>query len=83
MFQALSAVVAGAWLLTPSVRARIGYDGQRRRPAALTEAVDQLEDGILDDVMERGYFYIPTPAGPPTAPTWADLHPELAKELSR
>ncbi len=35
-FQALSAVVAGAWLLTPAVRARIGYPGQRRDPARLT-----------------------------------------------
>lgn len=79
-FQALSAILAEAWLLTPTVRARIGYQGQGRHPASLTEAVDQLEDGILDDVMERGAFYVPTPDGPP-ADTWADRHPELAKEL--
>lgn len=80
-FQALSAVLAGAWLLTPTVRARIGYLGQGRNPASLTEAVDQLEDGILDAVMDRGACYVPTPDGSPTEPTWADLHPELAKEL--
>jgi hypothetical protein len=80
-FQALSAVFAGAWLLTPTVRTRIGYHGQRRQPASLTEAVDQLEDGILDAVMERGAIYVPTPDGPPTTPTWADRHPEFAKEL--
>lgn len=50
-FQALSAVVAEAWLLTPSVRQRIGYHGQQRRPADLEEAVDQLSDGILDPVL--------------------------------
>lgn len=58
-FQALSAVVAGAWLLTPTVRARIGYPGQRRDPARFEEAVDQLSDGILDPVMARGPIYTP------------------------
>jgi len=56
-FQALSAVVAGAWLLTPTVRARIGYPGQRRDPARLEEAVDQISDGILDPVIARGPIY--------------------------
>jgi hypothetical protein len=79
-FQALSAVIAGAWLLTPTVRARIGYRGQRRNPPSLTEAADQLDDGILDPVMDRGAFFIPTPDGPPGTPTWADRHPEFAKE---
>jgi hypothetical protein len=58
-FQALSAVVAGAWLLTPTVRARIGYPGQRRDPARLEEAVDQLSDGILDPVIARGPVFTP------------------------
>lgn len=74
-FQALSAVLAGAWLLTPTVRTRIGYQGQRRNPPTLTEAVDQLEDGLLDAVMDRGAFFVPTPTGPPTD-TWADRHPD-------
>ena len=56
-FQALSAVVAGAWLLTPTVRARIGYPGQRRDPARFEEAVDQISDGILDPVIARGPVY--------------------------
>jgi hypothetical protein len=58
-FQALSAVVAGAWLLTPTARARIGYPGQRRDPARLEEAADQLSDGILDPVIARGPVYTP------------------------
>lgn len=82
LFQALSAVIAGAWLLTPTVRARIGYRGQRRNPPSVTEAVDQLDDGLLDPVMDRGEVFIPTPATPPTS-TWADRHPELAKEMCR
>jgi hypothetical protein len=80
-FQCLSAVLAGAWLLTPSVRARIGYRGQQRTPIPLTEAVDQLSDGLMDDVMERGEIYVPTPEAAPDEPTWAQRHPELAKEL--
>jgi hypothetical protein len=80
-FQPLSAVLAGAWLLTPSVRERIGYRGQRRNPPSISEAVDQISDGLLDDVMERGAFYVPTPEGSPTEPTWAEQHPDLAKEL--
>lgn len=58
-FQALSAVVAGAWLLVPEVRARIGYPGQQRNPAGLEEAADQISDGILDPVIARGPIYTP------------------------
>lgn len=57
LFQALSTVVAGAWLLVPAVRARIGYPGQRRDPARLEEAADQISDGILDPVIARGAIY--------------------------
>ena len=62
-FQALSAVVAGAWLLVPAVRARIGYPGQRRDPARLEEAADQISDGILDPVLARGPIYTPDATG--------------------
>lgn len=56
-FQALSAVIAGAWLILPSVRERIGYPGQHRNPAPIDQAVDELSNGILDAVMERGSIY--------------------------
>jgi hypothetical protein len=82
-FQAMSAVLAGAWLLTPTVRARIGYRGQGRNPPSLTEAVDQLDDGLLDAVIERGACYVPTPDGPPAEGTWADRHPEYQGAVSR
>jgi hypothetical protein len=83
VFQALSAVLAGAWLLTPTVRARIGYRGQGRNPASLTEAVDQLDDGLLDAVMDRGACYVPTPSGPPARGTWAERHPEYQGAVTR
>lgn len=60
-FQALSTVIAGAWLLTPGVRDRIGYHGQRSEKAGLEEAADQIASGILDPVLDRD---------PATGPHW-------------
>lgn len=60
-FQVLSAVLGGAYLMVPAVRESIGYPGQRRDPAGLEEAVDELSDGILDPVLDRGFFFVPTP----------------------
>jgi hypothetical protein len=62
-FQVLSAVLAGAYLLVPDVKSAVGYPGQRRDPAGLEEAVDQISDGILEPVLERGHFFVATPGG--------------------
>ena len=51
-FQALSTVIAGAWLLTSGVRERIGYRGLRSDKASFDEAMEDL-DGLLDPVIER------------------------------
>ena len=59
VFQVLSAVVAGAWLMIPAVRARVGYPGQGGARARLEEAADQISDGILDPVLARGPVYTP------------------------
>lgn len=58
IFQPVSAIVAGAWLLLPAVRERIGYPGQQRNLAPLDQIADELSTGILDPVMERGYIYV-------------------------
>lgn len=60
-FQVLSAVLGGAYLMVPAVREAVGYPGQRRDPAGLEEAVDELSDDIMDPVLERGHFFVPTP----------------------
>jgi hypothetical protein len=60
-FQALSAVLGGAYLMVPSVREAVRYPGQRRDAPRLEEAVDQIMDGILDPVLERGHFYVAPP----------------------
>ncbi|WP_327098524.1 hypothetical protein OIE68_06840 [Nocardia vinacea] len=62
-FDPVSNVVAGAYFMTPQVKALIGYPGQHRDPAGLEEAADELESGILDPVLERGHFYVPTDGG--------------------
>ena len=53
-FGVLSAVLAGAYLLAPAVRERIGYPGQAARPPRFDLAAEQITDGILDPVIERG-----------------------------
>lgn len=58
LFDAVSSVVAGAYFMTPEVKKLIGYPGQRRDPAPLEEAADELGDGLLDPVIERGHIYV-------------------------
>jgi hypothetical protein len=62
-FAAVSTVAAGAYLMVPSVRDAIGYRGQYRDRPGLTEAVDELTNGVLDPVIARGAIYVlpPTP----------------------
>ena len=56
-FQALLAAVTGAYYMSPKVRRRLGYPGQRPRPAYLDEADWDLRDGLLDPVVARGPIY--------------------------
>lgn len=61
VFQPLSSIVAGAWLLLPAVRDRIGYPGQGRNVAPFDQIADELSTGILDPVIDRGSIYTPAP----------------------
>lgn len=56
-FQQLSTVVAGAYLMLPAVRRELGYPGQERKHARFDEAAEEIMDGILDPVIERGPNY--------------------------
>jgi hypothetical protein len=58
-FQPLSTVLAGAYLQIPEVRAAIGYPGQHRKHPQFDEAANDIMDGILDSVIERGSVYTP------------------------
>lgn len=57
-FDPLSSIIAGAYFMTPQVKALIGYPGQHRDPAGLEDAANELETGILDPVLDRGYIYV-------------------------
>jgi hypothetical protein len=57
-FQALSSVLAGAYLMVPAVRRAIGYPGQEALPAAFDEAAEEIMSGILDPVIARGPIYV-------------------------
>ncbi len=57
-FDPLSAVLAGAYFMTPQIMELIGYPGQHRDPAPLEEAADELATGILEPVLERGHIYV-------------------------
>ena len=57
-FDPLSAIVAGAYFMTPQIMELIGYPGQHRDTAGLEDAANELDTGILDPVLERGYIYV-------------------------
>ncbi len=57
-FDPLSSIIAGAYFMTPQVKDLIGYPGQHRDPAGLEDAANELETGILDPVLERGFIYV-------------------------
>jgi hypothetical protein len=57
-FDPLSAVVAGAYFMTPQVMELIGYPGQRRDLAPLELAANEIGSGIMDPVLERGSIYV-------------------------
>lgn len=56
-FEALSSVLAGAYLLSPDVRRAIGYPGQAQRRPRFAEAADQIMSGILEPVIARGPIF--------------------------
>jgi hypothetical protein len=58
-FAALAEVVAGAYFLNQGVRAALGYDGQDAR--SLNPGPDDVSDGLLQPVIQRGPIYRPSP----------------------
>jgi hypothetical protein len=56
-FHLISSIVAGAYLAGDHIRQLVGYPGQFRQPAKVDDAANELADGILDPVLERGHIY--------------------------
>ena len=57
-FHLVSSIVAGAYLAGDEIRRRISYPGQFRQPAKVDDAANELADGILDPVLNRGHIYV-------------------------
>ena len=57
-FQMISSIVAGSYFMLPEIKALIGYPGQVKDFPKVDEAFNDLEDGILDPVIERGSIYV-------------------------
>lgn len=62
-FDDFAFVIAGAYLMNPSVCKALGLPGNapKPRPALPDESDHYLDDGILDPVIARGPIYKPTP----------------------
>jgi hypothetical protein len=62
-FESFGYLVAGAYLMHPRVRKRLGYPSNvpKPKPAYPDEADMYLADGILDAVIERGPIFRPAP----------------------
>ncbi len=61
-FDVLSAVVAGAYFMSPVVLDSIGYPRGPRRAARLDQAADELATGLLDPVLNRRSMVREVPA---------------------
>jgi hypothetical protein len=53
-FELIALVVIGGYFMSPTVLAALGMPAGERRRAPLELAVDQLDSGLLDAVLERG-----------------------------
>ncbi|WP_433618102.1 hypothetical protein ACQP2P_20025 [Dactylosporangium sp. CA-139114] len=69
LFDTLSFVVAGSYLMNPAVTKALGMPGNAPKPmpALPDEADHYLSGGILDPVIARGPIYRPTPDAQPKA----------------
>jgi len=59
---AIGLVASGGYYMTPRVRELIGYKGQESRPEADPDATPEyVENGMLQQVIDRGTIFKPTP----------------------
>ena len=58
---AIGLVAAAGYYMSPKVRALIGYPGQESRPADPDAAPEYVANGMLQQVIDRGPIFKPTP----------------------
>ena len=59
--EVLKLVVVGAYYMSPRVRKRLGYPGQKQRPVLSDEADYYLDESLLAPVRTHGERYRPSP----------------------
>jgi hypothetical protein len=58
-FDVVATFVAGTYYMIPQVRELIGYPGQRRMPAAIDAAADELSDDVFQGALDYARTYRP------------------------
>jgi hypothetical protein len=58
---AIGLVASAAYYMQPRVRALIGYPGQEKRPGDPDETPEYVANGMLQQVIDRGPIFRPTP----------------------
>lgn len=58
---AIGLVAAAGYYMSPKVRALIGYPGQESRPADPEATPEYVANGMLQQVIDRGLIFKPTP----------------------
>ena len=60
---AIGIVASAGYYMTPAVRELIDYPGQVQRPADPDETPEYVANGMLQQVIDRGPIFVPTPKG--------------------
>ena len=58
---AIGLVASAGYYMSPQVRALIGYPGQESRPGDPDETPEYVANGMLQQVIDRGPIFKPTP----------------------
>jgi len=58
---AIGLVASAGYYMSPQVRALIGYPGQESRPGDPDETPEYVANGMLQEVIDRGPIFKPTP----------------------
>ena len=60
-FGAIGLVASAGYYMTPAVRELIGYPGQVKRPPDPDQMPEYVANGMLQQVIDRGPIFVPTP----------------------
>ena len=58
---AIGIVASAGYYMSPAVRELIGYPGQVKRPPDSDETPEYVANGMLQQVIDRGPIFVPTP----------------------